>query len=128
MPNVLTVDTNGVRIFPDEKRIRYTLTLSGAYVQAVRGSNVGELIDLTKALNPSFQAEVFWGQKGPTRGYVMQGGIAGNDAEIIPGADSLHWLLKVFSSANTELGAGAYNAAVTGDLDIIIEFTGRNFD
>jgi len=99
----------------------YKLTLSGNYVQAVRGTNTGERLQPLNASNLNFNPKAFPGNKGFKRGYVIQGG-AGNGVEIIPGADALNWLLKVFSAVNTELVAGAYNAAITGDLDFTIAF------
>jgi hypothetical protein len=129
MPNVITVDgPNAVRVQEREKVIRYKLTLSGAYVQAVRLSNVGELIDLTKVVGAGGAPEQFWGPNGPLRGYVING-MGGFAAEIIPGADTLHWLLKVFGTTpGTELVAGAYPAGITADVDTLVEFTGRPFD
>jgi hypothetical protein len=99
----------------------YSLTLSGSYVQAVRGANTGEVLTPLTASDPNFLTNPFPGNKGFKRGYVIQGG-AGNSPEIIPGADAFHWLLKLFSAANTQLVAGAYNAAITGDLDILVAF------
>lgn len=125
------LDRNAVRIYEREKLIRYSLTLSGVYVQAVRGTAVGEVIDLTKALSPTqFQPNQLWGYRGPVRGYILNGGSSGLNASILPGVDAFHWLLKVFSGGNVgaELAAGAYSAGILADLDIIVEFTGNNFD
>lgn len=99
----------------------YIVTLSGNYVQAVRGSNTGERLQPLLASNANFIPKAFPGNKGFKRGYVIQGG-AGNGVQIVPGADPLNWLLKFFSSANTQLVAGAYNAAITGDVDFIVAF------
>lgn len=99
----------------------YKLTLSGNYVQAVRTTNTGERLQPLNATNPNFVSKAFPGNKGFKRGYVIQGG-GGNGVEILPGLDAFNWLLKVYSAANTELGAGAYNVAVTGDLDILVAF------
>jgi hypothetical protein len=131
MPNVLTIDSGGVgqgvRVNEREKIIRYNCVLSGNYVQAVRGSNVGELLDLTKVVG-ALQADQFWGISGPIRGYPLQGP-GGSGVEIIPGADRLHWLLKMFAvGANNEFAAGAYPASVLADLDFYVEFSGRRFD
>lgn len=99
----------------------FTITLTGSYVQAVRGTNTGELLLPLNASNPNFFPKGFPGIKGFKRAYVIQGG-GGNGTQIIPGADPLHWLLKFFSAANTQLTAGAYNAAITGDVDFMIAF------
>lgn len=99
----------------------YKLTLSGAYVVSVRGTNTGERLQPLLATNPNFFPKGFPGIKGFKRAYVIQGG-AGNGTEIIPGADALNWILKMYSAANTELTAAAYNAAITGDLDFMVAF------
>lgn len=39
--------------------------------------------------------------------------------------DKVNKKLKLFSSANTELAAGAYNAAVTGDTNIVAQVFAR---
>lgn len=129
MPNALSVtDINAARLYEREKLLRYGLGLSGAYVQAgARGTNVGEVINLG-VITGSFQPEQFWGYRGPVRGYVLQGP-GGFTICIRPGADAFHWVLQIFSSTTgAELAAGAYPAAITGDLDMILEFSGRAFD
>ncbi len=127
MANVLTIDgPDAVRISEREKLVRYIITLSGAYVQAVRGTNTGEVLDLTKAVGAN-QADQYWGQRGPRRVYILNNG-NGFNMQIIPGADNLHWLLRIFSASGAEQAAGAYPAGLTGDLDVICEATGRSFD
>lgn len=127
MPNVLSIpDFNAVRQTEKEKLIRYKVVLSGAYVQAVRGTAVGEVLNLTNVAG-LFQPGQFWSQKGPITGRVQQGP-QGLVARIIPGVDALHPILQIFSAFATELAAGAYSAAVLADQDIIVEFYGRTFD
>jgi hypothetical protein len=127
-------DLNAVRLYEREKLIRYNVTLSGSYTQHVRGSNVGEVIDLTKNFTLAGQAynpEQYWGYKGPSRVYVLNTGNTGYSMSIVPGADLLHWLLVIYSTYATELAAGTYAAnaaALLTDQDIIIEASGRNFD
>jgi hypothetical protein len=136
MPNQLAlanvsgvIDRNAVRVYEREKLIRYSVTLSGAYVNAVRGSNVGEVLDVTKVLSPTtYQSNQSWGYKGPVRLYVLTPGNTGYGMTILPGADAFHWLLKIFSTVTGELAAGAYPAALTTDLDIVVEATGLAFD
>jgi hypothetical protein len=99
----------------------YKVTLSGNYVAAVRGANTGEQLKPFAASNPNFIPKAFPGNKGFKRGYALQGP-AGNGTSIMPGADIFTWLLKLFASANTEVTPGAYNAAVTGDLDFLVAF------
>jgi hypothetical protein len=123
MPNVLTIDAvfNQMR----KRRIRYNVVLSGAYVQAVRGQNVGEVLNLA-SFTGKFDAEQNWGYTGPKRGFVVNlpGGHA---AKILPGADGTHWLLQVFSAAGVELAAAAYPAAILADLEIYVEFEGASY-
>lgn len=127
MANVITVDgPDAVRVTEREKLIRYKLTISGNYVQATRGQNVGEVIDLTKVVGVN-KEDQFWGKNGPKRMYPVQGP-AGYGVEILPGADNLHWLWKIYSAVGVELGAAAYPAAITGDLDILVEASGRVCD
>jgi hypothetical protein len=124
------VDRNAVRVYEREKLIRYTVTLSGNYATHVRGQNAGEVLNLLQALVPaSYQAEQFWGYRGPVRGYVLNSGGSNYPMNIVPGADCYHWLLVINAlAAGGELAAGAYPAALTAELDIVVEFTGLAFD
>lgn len=127
MANALTIaDANAVRINDKEKLIRYKVALTGGYVQAVRGTAVGEVLNLA-VITGLFQAGQFWSTKGPISGRVQQGP-QGLVARIIPGVDAFHWILQIFSAFATELAAGAYSAAVLADADIVVEFYGRTFD
>lgn len=127
-PVANVVDFNAVRMYEREKLIRYSVTLSGAYVQHVRGANTGEVLNLQTALSgTSYQADQYWGYKGPIRGYVLNTGSTGYSMSICPGADSFHWLLCIFSGVATELAAGNYPAGLTTDVDIVVEFSGAAF-
>jgi hypothetical protein len=130
--NLLTVDAlgvnNGVRVNEREKLVRYKLTVSGLYVQHIRGQNVGEVLDLTKVVLAGNAPDQLWGPVGPSRMYVLNAGGTGYSLSIVPGADNLHWLFCVFSGVATELAAGAYPAGLIADADILIESTGRRFD
>jgi hypothetical protein len=119
MPNTLALQE--VQHSQDVTVYVYLITLTGSYVQASRGTNTGELMLPLSATNPSNLPNGYPGIKGFKRGYVIQGG-GGNGTEVLPGLDPLHWLLKFYSAANTQLAAGAYNAAITGDLDFLIGF------
>jgi hypothetical protein len=135
MANVMTIDggggvAQGVRVNEREKLIRYNFTLSGSYVQFVRGTNTGELLVPNNAVGVN-AADQYWGQRGPSRGYVLNIGSSGFSMSILPGADNLHWLLAIFSGVATQLSAGTYaaNAAnLLTDLDLYVEFSGRRFD
>lgn len=123
MPNVLTVleVSNVIK----QRRIRYGLVLTGAYVQAVRGTNVGEVLIPGNAVG-KFDAMQYWGFQGPKFGEASQPP-AGYTASLLPGADAQHWLLKLFSAPGTELAAGAYPAGVLADLDAVVEFWGADY-
>lgn len=124
------IDRNAVRVYEREKLIRYTVILSGNYQQHIRGQNVGEVLNLGQAYNPvTYQYDQYWGLKGPVRAYVLNAGASGYNMSICPGADPFHWLLYVQAlAAGGELAAGAYPAALTAELDIVIEATGFAFD
>jgi len=123
------IDLNAVRIYEREKLIRYNVTLSGAYVQHVRGQNVGEVIDLTQNLtNANYSPGQYWSARGPSRVYVINAGGTGYSMSIVPGADNLHWLLCIYSGVAAELAAGAYPAGLAADVDVVIEASGRSFD
>jgi hypothetical protein len=132
LANLLTVDAlginNGVRVNEREKLVRYKLTLSGAYVQGVRGSAVGEVLDLTKVIPAGNAPDQLWGPTGPSKVYVLSVGNSGYSMSVIPGVDNLHWILMIFSGVAAQLAAGAYPAALLADVDILIESTGRRFD
>lgn len=120
MANTLAVQD--VQTSERTKVVIYKLTLSGSYVQASPPST-GEILNLSGASNAKMLPGAFWGLSGPDRMYALQG-VAGNSAEFIAGADGQHWVMKLFASSNTELGAGAYNAAVTGDTNILVAAEG----
>ena len=133
MANVLTIDSNGVgqgvRVNEREKIIRYNIALSGAYVQFARGQNVGEVLSLPSVVGV-FKEDQYWGNRGPTRGYIVNIGSTGFSMSILPGADNLHWLLAIFSGVSAQLAGGTTYASngLSTDLDIYVEFSGRRFD
>lgn len=126
MANVLTVTE--VRAEMREHRVRYNVVLSGNYAVVARGQDVGEVLKLETALNPSFLANANWGENGPNQVSIINGP-AGYAAQILPGATGLHWLLKIYAiGAVGEFAAGAYSASLLADLDFTIEAVGRSFD
>jgi hypothetical protein len=132
MSNTMIIDTNGVQVVEKFKTVVGKVTLTGNYVQAVRGANVGEVLlpnSLnTAAGNPGFIPGAGWGLAGPGRAYIINGP-AGLGAEMIPGADNFHWLLRLFNpTTGAELAAGAYAALNLADLDFKVAFEGRNID
>lgn len=105
-----------------QKRVRYNLLLSGVYVQVANG---GEILNLNGA-SGVYDSDQYWGYQGPKWGTVEQPP-AGYPAQIVPGVDSLHPILKVFSAVGVELAAGAYPAAILAELNAFIEFWGADF-
>jgi hypothetical protein len=123
------VDRNAVRVYEREKLIRYSITLSGNYATHVRGANTGEVINLGAAFVPAaYQADQYWGYRGPARVYILTPGTTGYGMTICPGLDAFHWLLVIYSTVTGELAAGAYPAGLIADLDIVIEASGLAFD
>jgi hypothetical protein len=126
--NTMAVDLNGVQQVEKFKTIIYKVTLAGNYVQSVRLQNVGEVLQPNLASNPAFLPGASWGLAGPSRAYIINGP-AGLGAEMIPGADNFHWLLRLFNPVTgAELAAGAYAALQLADLDFKVAFEGRCID
>lgn len=126
--NTMVIDDQGVQPVERQKTIVYKVTLTGNYVQAVRLSNVGEVLIPNNASNPQFLPGAFWGLNGPRRAYILNGP-AGLGGEMLPGADNFHWLLRLFNpTTGAELAAGAYAALNLADLDFKVAFEGRAID
>lgn len=94
----------------------YQLVFSGSYATG------GDTLDFTNAgVNSAVPPGIDIGGKvvrvsiDSNGGAASQGGIGGY-FQFIPGTTLLNGKLKVFSAAGVELAAGAYPAAVTGDL------------
>jgi hypothetical protein len=100
------------------KTITYKVTFSGNYTAG------GDTLNLTTATNPKFLSGAFLGYV-PTE-YRVCNDAAGYGFEWVPGTTLANGKLKLWSSANTELAAGAYNAALTGD-SLLIEFSVKQF-
>lgn len=90
------------------KRKTIQVTPSGNYVAG------GDTIDLTATTNPSFLAGAGFGSV-PKR-YIACRAPGGYTAEYIPGATLATCKVKYYSAAGQELAAGAYPAALTGDV------------
>jgi hypothetical protein len=89
--------------YGDLWQVLVTLVFSGSYVTN------GDALDFTPLL------------QGPAAGctvlFVDVMGGAGNQFEY----DKVNKKLKMFSSANTEAAAAGYNAAITGDVNIVAQ-------
>lgn len=90
------------------KRRSLTITPSGNYVVG------GDTLDLTKTTNPNFIASSSFA--GVPQNSISQNAPGGYTAEFIPGATLAACKVKYYASDGTELAAGAYPAALTGDL------------
>lgn len=98
-----------------KKSVLYSVVLSGSY------STGGDTLNLNGATSAKLPGELW--SANPAYGKIIQG-FAGYDAEIVKGTNATNWKLKLFTSANTETTAAAYNAALTGDTNLMIEVFG----
>lgn len=99
---------------------------SGSYVQFNAGTNAGEgPINLNTATNSNDLPFASFGVRGFDRIYPLQGP-AGYSAQFIQ-SNNGSWFVKIWSSSGTELSAGAYPAAITGDTAFQFAFEGKNY-
>lgn len=94
------------------KMVRLKLVPTGNYTAG------GDPIDLTAVTNPKFLPNPGFPTVPSIDDVYINKVPAGYGAEIVAGAGSTlatAFKLKVFTTANTELAAGAYPAALTGD-------------
>jgi hypothetical protein len=96
-----------------KKRITYKPTFSGSYATG------GDTLNFAAATNPSFLPDAYPSQVLPEMVHV-DGMPGGNPAEFVKGTTNLIHKLKLFSAANTEVAAAAYNAAITGDGNVTL--------
>jgi hypothetical protein len=96
-----------------KKRITYKPTFSGNYTNPG-----GDTLDFTAATDPNFKNARI--PAVAPEFIEINGNPGGNGAEGIPGTTAANGKIKLFSSVNTELAGGAYNAAVTGDVNVTI--------
>jgi hypothetical protein len=92
-----------------KKKLVIALTFSGSY------STGGDTLNFTTMTNPSFVANANVAKIPSVADVVFQNGAGGYDFDFVPGTTLANSKIKIFSAANTELAAGAYNAALTGD-------------
>lgn len=100
------------------KELILSAVASGNYVTG------GDTINLTviadpNHIGPNCQA----GYPGKIDDYSVEQMPVGYGGELIPGTTLANWKLKIFTTSNTELAAGAYPAAITGDK-IFVRFKG----
>jgi hypothetical protein len=108
--------------FVDYSRRRKVITLgvtfSGSYTTG------GDTLDLTATTNPKYFVAAKFGTI-PVE-FVVCNDAGGCGFEWVPGTTLANGKVKVFSAANTELAAGAYNAALTGDT-LILELSVKSW-
>jgi hypothetical protein len=93
--------------------IRYKVTLSVNYAAG------GQLIDFSAATNPKVLPNAFPG-RAPAN-VKVENAPDGYNVEVIPGVALNDWKLKIWSTADTELAAGAYPANLAADANFVIE-------
>lgn len=105
----LALAVKSVDIDLRKKEVVLTATASGNYATG------GDTVNLTAVTNPQNHNGGSFGFPVNIQDYSVEQGGGGYTAELIPGATPATWKLKVFSAPGTELAAGAYPAAITGD-------------
>lgn len=94
------------------KRWRLAVTISGNYTTG------GDTLDLTAVTNPSFIPAGAFAQVPDE--FECQNPPGGYSCEVIVGTALNNSKVKFFSAPGTELAAGAYPAAITGDTLYIV--------
>lgn len=97
----------------------YNVTHSGSYIQEASSPN--EVVDLTAATDTGYKGYRVPSRAPETLEYI--GAPGGTPFEAHIGATAALCYLKGFKALNTELDAGAYNAAVTGDTTPLLRAT-----
>ena len=103
--SVVDIDNSGKSLYAT-----FLLTFSGSY------STGGDTIDFTTVIGKGYLGRVFGAGKSPLYGAVY--GTSGHSYGLIPGTTLANGKVKISTTAGTELGAGAYPAAITGDANI----------
>lgn len=98
------------------KLIRFKVTPTGNYTTG------GDPLDLTAITNPKFEQNPGFRSVPSLDDIYVVRAPAGYGAELVAGTGTTlatALKLKVFTTANTELAAGAYPGALTGDSFLI---------
>lgn len=112
MPIALTVvdiDNSGKSLY-----LTCLLAFSGSYPTG------GDTVDLTTVIGKGVLGRVFQAGKSPLYGAAY--GTSGHSYGVIPGTTLANGKVKISTAAGTELIAGAYPAAITGDTNIYGNF------
>jgi len=102
--------------------VRHDLRTKELILKAVASGNYatgGDTVNLTSILNPNNITNAVAGYPGRITEPIVKQFAGGYVAELIPGTTLANWKLKIFSAPATELAAGAYPAAITGDFFIL---------
>ena len=102
---ITDIDNSGKSLY-----LTCTLTFSGNY------STGGDTIDFTTVAGKGYLGRTFQASKAPLYGAAY--GTSGHSYGLIPGTTLANGKVKISTTAGTELGAGAYPAAITGDANI----------
>lgn len=108
------------------KKVNVDLRTKELIIAAVASGNYvagGDTVNLANLLNPSNHGNASAGFPGTIDDFSVEQMPAGYGGELIPGTTLANWKLKITTTANTELAAGAYPAAITGDT-IYLRFKG----
>ena len=113
----------GIQPGANETRVQCKLTFSGAYATFVAGppASGGDVIDFTPLIGQAAGGVgVFAANNPPLSGQIQ--GSTGDDYDFIPGPTLATSRVSINTTSNTQLGAGAYPARITGDLYLFGEF------
>jgi hypothetical protein len=112
--NLVTINVAQIQENTDGAEIFGTLTLSGAYATG------GDVIDWTTVAGVSTEnGRTFTPSKVP---YAVQiDGTTGDTYGYVASPNLNGGKVKINTASNTELGAGAYNARFTGDVNIFFD-------
>src|SRR6266852_3794634 len=102
---VSDIDNSGKSLY-----LTVILTFSGSYATG------GDTVDFTTVIGKTYLGRVFVAAKSPLYGYAA--GTSGHSYGLIPGTTMANGKIKISTASGTELGAGAYPAAITGDANI----------
>ena len=109
--NLITINLTQIQEGIDGVEIFGTLTLSGAYPAG------GDVIDWTTIAGVSTpNGRTFTPSSVPIAAWAQ--GTTGDDYGYVAGTTLQNGKFKINTTSATELGAGAYNARFTGDLNI----------
>jgi len=111
----IAITITGIEDGVDLQTIVGTLAFTGSYPTG------GDTIDWTTVVGVQIGSRIFIGQALPTYGSVA--GSTGDSYAPITGTLLNNGKVKINTTSNTELSAGAYPARITGDTNIFFSYT-----